>query len=250
MLSVTPCSCAGGNLGTSTCGGRDVRQLMMDRQPLQALGIGVGDEVIVPSFAPESSAAAVVMVGATPVFADIDPRTYCLDPASVEAALTPRTSAVIAVHLFGHPAPMRELGELAARQGIALVEEEEPAGDVGEIARRRAHARFLDSALTGVIVPYVEPGAHHVYHHYTVRIPGNGRPDRDAFARALSRRGVRATVSVPTPVHRLAAHRSREVLPETERAAAQALSLPVHSGLTQRELTHIADACNALGGLL
>ncbi|MDJ0341640.1 DegT/DnrJ/EryC1/StrS family aminotransferase [Streptomyces sp. H10-C2] len=227
---------------------------MMDRQPLQGLGIGAGDEVIVPSFAPESAAAAVVMVGARPVFADIDPRTYCLDPAFVEAALTPRTSAVIAVHLFGHPAPMRELGTVAARQGIALVEElveeEEPAGGMGEIARRRANAWFLDSVLTGVIVPYVEPGAHHVYHHYTVRIPGNGRPDRDAFARALAARGVRATVSVPTPVHRLAAHRSRAQLPETELAAAQALSLPVHSGLTQRELTHIADACNALGGLL
>src|SRR5689334_11994082 len=125
LLSFTPCSCLGGNLGTSTCGGRDVRQLMMDRQPLRDLGIGSGDEVIVPSFAPESSAVAVVMVGATPVFADIDPRTYCLDPASVEAALTPRTSAVLAVHQFGHPAPMRELGELAARQGIALVEEDE-----------------------------------------------------------------------------------------------------------------------------
>ena len=99
-------------------------------------------------------------------------------------------------------------------------------------------------------MPYTAPGAHHLYHQYAVRVPGNGRPDRDAFAKALVARGVRATVGVPVPVHRMPAHRSGAILPQTELVAADSLSLPVHSGLTQRELTHIATVCNRLGGLL
>jgi len=220
------------------------------RDTLTELRIGTGDEVIVPSFGPSAPADAVRLAGALPVFADIDARTFCLDPESVAALITSRTAAIIPVGVFGHPAPLGRLGELADRCSLALVEEGGSAEDVGAVARRRAHARFLDSALKGVVVPYAEPGVHHVYHQYTVRIPGNGRPDRDAFARALASRGVRATVSVPVPVHRMPAHRSGDFLPETERAAADSLTLPVHSGLTQRELTHVADACNALGGLL
>jgi dTDP-4-amino-4,6-dideoxygalactose transaminase len=223
------------------------------RASLQELGIGTGDEVIVPSFGPGAPADAVRLAGATPVFADIDPRTFCLSPEAVAAGITSRTAAVIPVHVFGHPAPMGKLNELASRCGLALVEPGAERGvteDIGAIARRRAHARFLDSALKSVIVPYTEPGAHHLYRQYTVRIPGNGRPDRDAFAAALAGRGVRATVSVPVPVHRMPAHRSGVVLPQTELVAADSLSLPVHPGITQRELTHIADACNALGGLL
>lgn len=222
------------------------------RDALAGLGIGAGDEVIVPSFGPGAPADAARLVGAVPVFADIDPRTFCLDPDAVAAVVTSRTAAIVPVNVFGHPAPMRRLGELADRCALAVVEEAGPAEDAGAVARRRAHARFLDSALTGVIVPYSEPGVRHLYHQYAVRIPGNGRPDRDAFAAALARKGVRATVSVPVPVHRLPAHRSERTphLPHTERVAADSLSLPVHSGLTQRELTHVAEACNALGGLL
>jgi dTDP-4-amino-4,6-dideoxygalactose transaminase len=220
------------------------------RDALVQLGIGGGDEVIVPSFGPSAPADAARLAGAVPVFADIDPRTFCLDPESVASSITSRTAAIVPVGVFGHPAPLARLGELADRCALALIEEGGDAEDIGAVARRRAHARFLDSALKGVVVPYAEPGVHHLYRQYTVRIPGNGRPDRDAFARALALRGVRATVSVPVPVHRMPAHRSGAVLPETERAAADSLTLPVHSALTQRELTHVADACNALGGLL
>lgn len=222
------------------------------RDALRDMGIGAGDEVIVPSFGPSAPADAVRLVGAVPVFADIDARTYCLDPDAVAASVTSRTAAILPVNVFGHPAPLARLSELADRCALALVESAAAAEDAGAVARRRAHARFLDSALTGVVVPYTEPGAHHVYHQYAVRIPGNGRPDRDAFAAALAKKGVRATISVPVPVHRMPAHRSRTVpvLPQTERVAADTLSLPVHCGLTQRELTHVADACNALGGLL
>ena len=71
---------------------------------LLAAGIGPGDEVIVPSFTFAATANAVAMTGATPVFADIEPGTFCLDPDAVSAAVTPRTAGVIPVHLYGHPA--------------------------------------------------------------------------------------------------------------------------------------------------
>lgn len=220
------------------------------RNALVELRIGRGDEVIVPSFGPGAPADAVRLAGAVPVFADIDPRTFCLDPDAVAAGVTSRTAAIVPVHVFGHPAPMLRLNALAERCALAVVEEGGVAEDVGAIARRRAHARFLNSALKGVIVPYAEPGAHHLYRQYTVRVPGNGRPDRDAFAAALAVRGVRAMVSVPVPVHRMPAHRSGTILPQTELVAADTLSLPVHPGITQRELTHVADTCNRLGGLV
>jgi dTDP-4-amino-4,6-dideoxygalactose transaminase len=220
------------------------------RSALAGLGIGRGDEVIVPSFGPSAPADAVRLVGAVPVFADIDPRTFCLDPEAVAAGVTSRTAAVVPVHVFGHPAPMARLNAVAERWALAVVEEASPAEDAGVVARRRAHARFLDSALKGVVVPYAEPGAYHLYRQYTVRVPGNGRPDRDAFAAALAARGVRAVASVPVPVHRMPAHRSGAVLPQTELVAADTLTLPVRSGMTHRELRHVADACNRLGGLV
>lgn len=90
---------------------------------LRALGIGPGDEVVVPSFTFIATANAVRMVGATPVFADIDPATMCLSPATVEPRLTTATKAVIAVHLFGHPAPCDMLDELCKAHGCVLLED-------------------------------------------------------------------------------------------------------------------------------
>lgn len=90
---------------------------------LRALGIGRGDEVVVPSFTFMATANAVAMIGAQPVFADIDPASYCITADAVEAVVSPRTAAVIAVHLYGHPAPLDQLLELCDRRGIALIED-------------------------------------------------------------------------------------------------------------------------------
>ena len=86
---------------------------------LEALGIGRGDEVICPSFTFYATAEAVVRVGATPVFADIDQATMNLDPEDVSARITPRTKAIVPVHLFGRPAPLAELVAL----GVPLIED-------------------------------------------------------------------------------------------------------------------------------
>ncbi|MEQ7009248.1 DegT/DnrJ/EryC1/StrS family aminotransferase [Actinopolymorpha sp. B17G11] len=90
---------------------------------LLAAGVGPGDEVIVPSFTFAGTANAVALAGATPVFADIEPRFFCLDPASVEAAVTPRTVGIMPVHLYGHPADLDALQAIADRYGLALFED-------------------------------------------------------------------------------------------------------------------------------
>jgi dTDP-4-amino-4,6-dideoxygalactose transaminase len=108
---------------------------------LRALGIGAGDEVIVPAYTFLATATAVLEANALPIFADIDPGTYCIDPASIEALITPRTKAIIPVHLGGHPADMDRLQEIADRHGLALIEDaahahgamwgNQPAGSIG-----------------------------------------------------------------------------------------------------------------------
>src|SRR6201999_40533 len=87
---------------------------------LYASGVGPGDEVIVPSLSFIATANAVWQCGATPVFADIDPRTYNLDPAAAERAITPRTKAIMPVHQIGLPADMDEFKRIAAEPSLQL----------------------------------------------------------------------------------------------------------------------------------
>lgn len=291
---------------------------------LLAAGIGPGDEVIVPSFTFAATANAVALTGATPVFADIDAASFCLDPAAVRAAIGPRTSAIMPVHLYGHPAAMGELCALADAHGLAIAEDAaqahaaaidgRPVGSFGvfgafsfyptknmtsgeggmvttgdpKVARtvrllrnqgmeqryqnelvgfnarmtdlhaaigrvqlgrlagwtaaRRANAAFLDAGLTGVVTPPVAEGATHVYHQYTIRVSG----DRDAFVAALAARGVGSGVYYPTPTHRLPSFGLQLDLPETERAAREVISLPVHPSLTEAQLTAVVEAVNAV----
>jgi perosamine synthetase len=88
-----------------------------------AVGLEPGDEVIVPAFTFVASAMAVVHQGAVPVFCDVDPRTYDLDPARIEERLTERTRAIMPVHLHGLPADLDEIGAIADRQGLAVIED-------------------------------------------------------------------------------------------------------------------------------
>ncbi|GAB3667930.1 DegT/DnrJ/EryC1/StrS family aminotransferase [Actinocorallia lasiicapitis] len=291
---------------------------------LLALGVGPGDEVIVPSFSFAATANAVRLVGAVPVFADIEPDTFNLDPEAVRAAIGPRTTAVIPVHLYGHPAAMDRLVPLAAAHGLAIVEDacqahgaqldgtpvgafgtgcfsfyptknmhaleggmvttDDPAlartlrllrnqgmeqryqneivganlrmtdvsAAIGRVqlgklpawtSRRRANAGHLTAGITTATTPAVRPGAEHVFHQYTVRLP-----DRDAAQQRLTEAGISSAVYYPTPIHRLPAFALTLDLPETERAAAEALSLPVHPALSGDDLDRIVTAVNELGG--
>jgi perosamine synthetase len=90
---------------------------------LLALGIGPGDEVIVPTFTYVASVNAINYVGATPVFCDIETDYWQMDPSTLEALVTPRTKAIIAVHLYGHPAPMAEIKAFADKHQLLIVED-------------------------------------------------------------------------------------------------------------------------------
>lgn len=90
---------------------------------LRALGIGPGDEVITSPLSAAYSALAIMMAGATPVFADLDPDRLTLDPARVEAAVTPRTAAILPVHLYGQPADMAAITAIADRHALVIVED-------------------------------------------------------------------------------------------------------------------------------
>jgi dTDP-4-amino-4,6-dideoxygalactose transaminase len=290
---------------------------------LLAAGVGPGDEVIVPSFTFAATANSVALTGATPVFVDIEADYFCLDPEAVAAAVTERTVGIMPVHLYGHPAGMTELGQVAERHGLALFEDAaqahaaslhgRPVGTFGtfaafsfyptknmtsgeggmvvtadaELARktrllrnqgmerryeneivgfnarmtdvhaaigrvqlsrlagwteqRQANARFLDASLEGVVVPPVAAGATHVYHQYTVRVPG----DRDAFVARLAEFSVGSGVYYPIPNHRLPSFALELDLPQTERAASEVVSLPVHPSLSGDELKTIVDAVNS-----
>jgi dTDP-3-amino-3,4,6-trideoxy-alpha-D-glucose transaminase len=106
--------------------GTDALVLVMD-----ALGIGTGDEVICPAFTFYATAEAIARRGATPVFADVDAATMNLDPEDVAARISPRTKAILAVHLFGRPAPLAELAQL----GVPVIEDAAQAFGSPDIAR-------------------------------------------------------------------------------------------------------------------
>jgi dTDP-4-amino-4,6-dideoxygalactose transaminase len=293
---------------------------------LLAAGIGPGDEVIVPSFTFAATANSVALTGATPVFADIEPRYFCLDPASVAAAVTGRTRAIMPVHLYGHPADMRALGAIAAEHGLQLFEDAAQAhgasldgrrvgtfgsfamfslyptknmtsGEGGMVATaddsvarrlrllrnqgmerqyenelvgfnarmtnlhaaigrvqlrkvagwtaaRQANAAYLSANLEAVAVPAVADGAVHVYHQYTIRVAAG---ERDRFAAALKDEyGIGSGVYYPVPNHRLPSFNRELDLPNTEAAAREVLSLPVHPSLDAEDLDRIVTAVNAL----
>jgi dTDP-4-amino-4,6-dideoxygalactose transaminase len=292
---------------------------------LLAAGVGPGQEVIVPSFTFAATANSVALTGATPVFVDIEPDHFCLDPAAVEAAITERTVGIMPVHLYGHPAQMTALQAIADAHGLELYEDAaqahaaswqgKPVGTFGRFAmfslyptknmtsgegglvstadadlarrvrllrnqgmerryenelvgfncrmtdvhaaigrvqlgrlagwtkQRQENAAYLDAHLEGVVLPPVAEGAVHVYHQYTIRVPA----DRDGFAQALAQEhGVGTGVYYPIPNHRLPSFDLTLDLPQTEQAAREVLSLPVHPSLTAQELERIVTAVNTV----
>lgn len=129
---------------------------------LKACGVGPGDEVIVPSFTFTSTVTSVIYANAIPVFADIDPETYTIDPEDVRKKITDKTKAIIAVHLFGHPAEMDELREIADEKGLFLIEDSAQAigakykgkytGSLGDIAAFSLYATKNITAGEGGVV--------------------------------------------------------------------------------------------------
>jgi len=290
---------------------------------LEAMGIGTGDEVICPAFTFYATAEAIVRAGATPVFADIDPATLNVDPDDVAARVTPRTKAIMPVHLFGRPAPLARLAEL----GLPLIEDAAQAfgaagiattgvcstfsffptknlfalGDGGLVActrddvaqrvrmlrfhgsldkqtfeligtnsrldaihaaalrvflprldgwneaRREAASRYAELGLgEAAELPLDEPG--HVYHMYVVRAPDRGR-----IAVGLKQAGIASAAYYATPLHLQPALRflgyGPGSLPETERAAAENLALPMWAGIDTQVQERVVETVLAAAGV-
>lgn len=136
--------------GVATSNGTVSLQLAM-----AALDIGPGDEVIVPDFTFAASANTVIHLGATPVLVDVDPDTWCLTAKTFEAAITPRTKAVMPVHVFGRPAEMTEIARIAKERDIIVIEDAAEAHfakydgkTVGQFSRVASFSFFANKILT------------------------------------------------------------------------------------------------------
>jgi perosamine synthetase len=289
---------------------------------LLALGIGVDDEVIVPSFTFAATANSVSLVGAFPVFVDIEASTYNMDASKIESAITPKTRAIIVVHLYGLPADMDKILAVAKRHNLLLIEDAAQAhlaqyndkrvGTFGDAAafsfyptknmtageggmvvvaqssqaricrllrnqgmeyryqneitgynfrmtdihaaignvqlskvekwteQRIRNASLLTDGLNSVQTPCVPSSSTHVFHQYTIRVDSN----RDHFVKALEDVGIGTGVYYPIPVHQLPSFNRQVSLPETEKAANQVVSLPVHPELSLRDMRRIIAAVN------
>ncbi len=304
---------------------------------LLALGLEPGDEVLVPALTYVATANAVRYVGAEPVFVDVDPQTWCLDPARLEEAITPRTRGILAVHLYGHPADMEAINRVAAAHNLWVIEDAAQAHTArykgravgglaraatfsfygnkiftsgeggaitlsdpqlearmrllrgqgmdprrryffpvigynfrltnlacallcaqlrrrGEILERRrrifATYRCLLEDLAGIEGPPRAPWAEPAPWVYSITVDASvyGR-SRDELADWLAERGIE-TRPFFVPLHRLPPYRepSRrrgDYLPVSERLGRTGLSLPVHAGLSEAELEHIAGLIRA-----
>lgn len=98
--------------------GTDALQIAM-----MALGLQAGDEVITPSFTYIATTEVIALLKLTPVFVEVDPKTFCIDPAAIEKAITPRTKAIVPVHLYGQAAPMEKIMEIATKHGLYVIED-------------------------------------------------------------------------------------------------------------------------------
>ncbi|MBS7625575.1 DegT/DnrJ/EryC1/StrS family aminotransferase [Candidatus Bathyarchaeota archaeon] len=293
---------------------------------LLASDVGPGDEVLLPSFTFSATAEAILLAGARPVFVDIDPKTYCMDVENIEEKITGRTKAIIPVHLYGLPADMDLINEVAKRNDLVVIEDGAQAhgaeyqkrkiGSIsdmtcfsfygtknmttgeggmittndGEIAerlrairshgeerpytssrlghnyrmpelsaaigsvqlkklptfleRRRKNALYLTKSLEnikGLELPSEPENRKHAWNLYTIRLRGSNAGKRNRIVQKLRSRNIEVTVYYETPIHFMPLYRRfRSHLPETERAARQVLSLPVHPSITLKDLDRIA----------
>ena len=298
---------------------------------LMALGVGPGDEVVCPAFTFVATAEAAALLGARPVFVDVHPDTFNLDPDRLAEAVTDRTRAVVPVHLYGQCADMAAIRAVCDAAGVPVVEDAaqaigatwqgQAAGAIGAVGclsfypsknlgamgdggavlttdptlaararalanhgaerkyhhtavgvnsrldglqaailsvhlrhlpvwtdARRAAAALYDAALAdvpGLVRPVRQPGARHVFHQYTVRVPA-GR--RDGLRDHLAARGVPTMVYYPEPLHRMGPYASDADLPETDRACREVVSLPMHPHLAPDQIAAVADLVRAFLG--
>jgi dTDP-4-amino-4,6-dideoxygalactose transaminase len=123
---------------------------------LVALGIGPGDEVIIPDFTLIVSANTVILAGAKPVLVDVDSKTWCIDAGLIEAKITPRTKAIMVVHMYGHPCDMEAIMEIARRHNLLVIEDCAQAHGA-EFTGRRPATSGTSPASASTEIKYLPP---------------------------------------------------------------------------------------------
>jgi dTDP-4-amino-4,6-dideoxygalactose transaminase len=239
---------------------------------MMALNIGPGDEVVTSTYSFFATAGCVARLGAKPVLVDIDPVTYNIDPAAMAAAMTPRTKAVIPVHLYGCSAEMTPILETAARAEpkyfhtivganfrldaiqAAVLRVKLPHLAAWTEARRRNAARYREMlaplVVRGQAVLPVEPeGAYHIYNQFVIRLA-----DRDRVKAALDAARVASEIYYPVPFHLQPCFAdlgySRGDFPHAERAAEQTIAIPIYSELSiEQQRTVVAAIADFIAGL-
>jgi len=299
---------------------------------LHAVGIKPGDEVITTPFTFIATVNSILMMGARPVFVDIDENTYAIDPHKIEAAITHKTKAILAVDLYGQPADYDAINTIAKKYHLPVIEDaaqsigatykKKQAGNLADIScfslyatknimcgeggmittnnkkyYKNAHLfrqhgevedtrfvydglgynyRMMDlqagialaqferldritnkrlkiakkyhqelAGISGLVLPYVQKNATHVYHQFTIRITSEFKTTREQFIAYLGKKGIGVGVYYPAPLH-LVPHIARygykkDDFPISELASLQVLSIPVHPLVSEEEIDYIID---------
>ena len=246
---------------------------------LMALDLEPGDEVVTTPFTFAATAEVIALLGGIPVYVDIEPDTCNIDASLIEAAITPRTRAIMPVGLYGQVADMDPINTVAARHGLAVIEDAaqsfgasyrgQRSGNLStigctsffpsavvlaklerfgwEIERRRAlgdrYARLIRDCAAPVQLLAVRPDRDCVWAQYTVLVD-----ERDAVQRALQAAGIPTAVHYPRPLHHqpaFAAGHDPASHPRSVRAAQRVISLPMSADLTEAEQDVVVDALAA-----
>jgi dTDP-4-amino-4,6-dideoxygalactose transaminase len=239
---------------------------------LEALGIGPGDEVITTTHTFTATAEVVRYLGADVKLVDIDPATLNIDPAAVEAAITPRTKAVLPVHYAGLAADMPRLLAIARRHGLKIVEDAAHAlpttsgGElVGTLTSEATVFSFYanktmttgeggmlvtrDAALAGLplqLPPRPPPGDRHAWHLYVLRLADDAAIARDRFIERLFEAGIGCSVHY-IPLHLHPYWRDRYALqpgmfPHSQHAYERMVSLPLYTRMDEADVARVAAA--------
>ena len=239
---------------------------------LRSLNIGEGDEVITSSFSFFATAEAITSVGARPVFVDIDPENYLMDLDLIEKVITPRTKAILPVHLFGQPIDMDKIMAIAEVNNLKVVEDcaqaagahwrGKPVGSYGDVGCFSFFpTKNLGAAGDGgaITTNNLSNNSFHSWNQFVIRIMDNSfvknikatsedvfdNTNRDLFKNELHRLGVNTIIYYPIPIHLQPAYRelgyTEGSLPITEKVCSQVISLPIFPELKFIQQSYVID---------
>jgi dTDP-4-amino-4,6-dideoxygalactose transaminase len=226
--------------------GTDALQIAM-----MALDLKPGDEVILPVFTYVATAEVIALLGLTPVMVDVDPDTFCIDVNLIEAKITPRTKAIVPVHLFGQCADMDAIMQIAKKYNLFVIEDTAQA--IGAVYRGKSEEVRIKSEELGVKSEEVRikstlnssllPLHSEIALHSSLLILHS---KRDQLRKSLAEKGIPTMVYYPIELHRQKAFAKYwdgvERFPVSEELVQTVLSLPMHTEMTREMVAYVCKA--------